>query len=147
MRIRNEDDVLYAKGIITTGAGTDKPRWLTREEAVVWLMAWKDQYVPKYNLDFGPGIKRRITSGLEHVYLTGLIDELIERVREGKEDPITEVAMYYYDMDEILATSDDDHYITHRFAGFMENAAHDVLGYLQKKEKEMWEHERKKLLR
>jgi len=63
---------------------------------------------------------------------------LIRRIENGKEDPITEVAMYYYDMDEILATSDDDHYITHRFAGYMEEAAHAVLNYLQKKDIERY---------
>ena len=124
----------------------DEPRYMTKEEAVVWLMAWADDYIPKYNLDFGPSMKHRITSGLEHVWLHGLVDELIDRVRNGNEDPTTEVAMYYYEMDEILALSDDSHLITHRFAGFMEEWAHCILSYLKKKEKEMWEYERKKLL-
>ena len=144
--IRETDDILYRRGITTHPEAKEEPPWLTRDEAVCWLMAWRDHYIPQYNLDFGPRMKRTITSGLENVYLNGLIDELIERVRNGTEDPITEVAMYYYEMDEVLALSDDDHLITHRFASYMENAAHAVLSYLQKKEREMW-NERKKLLR
>lgn len=144
--VRDADTVLYRRGVTTTPP-KEEERWLTREEAVVWLLAWRDEFVPKYNLDFSPRMNRAITSGLEAVYMNGLIDELIERVRNGTEDPITEVAMYYYEMDEILATSDDDHYITHRFASFMEDKAHSVLTYLQKKEREMWENEHERLLR
>lgn len=110
---------------------------MTKEEGVACLRAWKNHYVPKFNLDFGPGIKRRITSGLENVYLTALIEDLIERIRNSEFDPITEVAMYYYEMDEILALSDDDHFVTHRFAGFMEESAHDILNFLQKIEAEL----------
>ena len=121
--------------------------YMTKQEAVVWLMAWADDYIPEYNLDFGPAMKHRITSGMTNVWLHGLINELIHRILAGMEDPITEVAMYYYEMDEILALSDDDHLITHRFAGFMEEWAHCVLSYLKKKEKEMYDHERQKLLR
>lgn len=144
---QNADEVLYEKGITCFPARKNKPRWLTREEAVCLLFAWKDQNIPKYNLDFGPRMKMVITSGLENVYLTGLIDELIERIRNGYMDPISEVAEYWYEMDEILATSDDDHFITHRFAGFMANSAYEVLNYLKKKEKELIDYERQRILR
>lgn len=120
---------------------------MTREQAVVWLMAWREQYIPKYNLDFSDNIKRYVTTGVASVWMNALVDDLIDRVQNGTEDPITEVAMYYYDMDEVLALSDDSHLVTHRFAGFMEEWAHTILSYLQKKEREMWEYERKKLHR
>ena len=110
---------------------------MTKEEAVVCLLAWKDRYVPKHNLDFGPEMKRGITSGLENVYLNGLIEDLIERIRNSEFDPITEVAMHYYELDELLATSDDDHFITHRFVGYMEDSTHAILSYLQKIEREI----------
>lgn len=125
----------------------DEPRYMTREEAVVWLMAWAEHYIPKYNLDFSPAMKQRITSGVSYVWLHGLINELIDRVRNGTEDPITEVAMFYYEMDEVLALSDDNHLVTHRFAGFMEEWAHCILSYMKKKEKEMWDYERQRILR
>lgn len=141
--IRSEEALLYRNGIST--ASVDLRQWLTREEAVVWLTAWLDMTAPKYNLDFSFAIKRRITSGLENVYLTGMVDELIERIRNSNDDPITVVANFYYEMDDILAMSDDDHFITHRFASFMENAAHDALFFLQKKEKEMYENERRRM--
>ena len=140
--MRNVDDVLLRRGVITRPVGFDyrnmkEEKWMTRDEAVTWLTVWREQNVPKHNLYFPITIKRSITSGVENVYLNGMIDELIERVRESNEDPITAVAEYYYEMDEILATSDDDHYITHRFAGYMERASYDVLIFLKEKEKEM----------
>ena len=134
--IRNVDDILRERGIITTPKEDDYV-WMTREEAIAYMRAWKDFFIPKYNLDFSYRIKTRLTSGSEYVYATGMINDLIERVRESNYDPITTVAMYYYEMEEVLATSDDSHFITHRIAGYLENASYSVLSYLQKKEKEM----------
>ena len=126
---RSIDAVLWKRGIVTTGISSKfkNEKWMTREEAVVWLRVWKDQNVPKHNLYFSVMNPKRITSGTENVYLTGMINELIELVRESNDDPITTVANYYYEMDEVLAMSDDDHFITHRVAGFLERASYDVL--------------------
>ena len=135
----SEKRLEYRKG------GPYPNRLMTPQEAVVWLMAWRKENVPLYHLDFSDNMKRCITSGLEFVYLNYLVDTLIKRIRESYTDPITEVANYYYEMDDVLAMSDDGHYITHRYASYMENAAHDILSYLSKKEKEMNRYEHQNL--
>ena len=113
-------------------------RWMTKDEAIVWLNVWRETSIPKYNLVFSTSFRSfYISSGVKNVYLNGLIDELISRVRESDHDPITTVAEYNYEMDNILAMSDIGHTITHRFAGFMERASYDVLLFLKEKEKEM----------
>jgi len=136
---RSIDSLLWKRGITTMGIPEKvrNERWLTRDEAIVLLKVWRDQNVPKHNLYFPAIVKKIIASGTENVYLTGMINELIERIRESNDDPITTVADYYYEMDEVLATSDEDHFITHRFAGYMERASYDVLLFLKEKEKEM----------
>ena len=136
---RSIDSLLWKRGVVTTSVPEKvrNERWLTRDEAIAWLRVWEDQNVPKHSLYFPVIAKRIITSGVENVYLTGMIKELTERIRESNDDPITAVANYYYEMDEVLATSDDDHFITHRFAGYMERASYDVLLFLKEKEKEM----------
>ena len=101
-------------------------RLLTVREAVLLLNEWRRLNIPRYNLDFSIGFSRAITSGRH-------------------DDPITEVANYYYELDEVLAMSDDDHYVTHRFASYMENATHDIMNYLHKKEKELNEHEHERM--
>lgn len=121
---------------------------MTQKEGVAWLEAWREIHIPiamqKYSLlepkmngelDFSPKCLQKITSGVEYVWLNGLVDDLIKRVRDGEWDPVTEVAMYYEEMDAVLATSPDNHFITHRFAGFMAENAHDILWFLMKKEK------------
>lgn len=123
----------------------DEDRFLTKKEAVALLFAWREANSPKYNLDYRFGYSRYITSGVEHSFIEELLSTLIERIRNSNQDPITEVASYYYEMDEVLATSDDDHFITHNFASFMENKAHDIMNYLRKCEKEINEYERKRM--
>ena len=121
-------------------------RVLNKDEAVTWLMTWRKENIPLYHLDFSEKMKYCITSGLEFIYLNQLVDILIDRIRQSPFDPITEVANYYYEMDDVLAMSDDGHYITHRYASYMENAAHDILNYLTRKEKEMNEYERERMV-
>lgn len=120
-------------------------RLLTVREAVLLLNEWRRLNIPRYNLDFSIGFSRALTSGHEYVFLNYLVDYLIKRIEKGHDDPITEVANYYYELDEVLAMSDDDHYITHRFASYMENATHDIMNYLHKKEKELNEHEHERM--
>lgn len=136
---RSIDSLLWKRGISTMNVPEKirNERWMTREEAIAWLKVWREQNIPKHNLYFPILIKQKISSGVDNVYLTGMIEELIERIRESDDDPVTTVANYYYEMDEVLATSADDHFITHRFAGYMERASYDVLLFLKDKEKEM----------
>ena len=103
----------------------------------MYINVWREMNVPKHNLRFPTMTKWSITSGVEYVYLNFMVDELIDRVRKSQYDPITAVAEYYYEMDEILSMSDNDHHITHYFAGYMERESYDVLNYLREKEKEM----------
>lgn len=140
--MRKIDDVLLRRGVITRSPfhdwnGTKEERWMTPTEAVCWLFVWRAQNVPKFGLYFPVLAKRFITSGVEAVYQNGMINQLIYLIQHSDEDPITVVARYHAEMDEILSTCDDDHFITHRFAGYMERASFEVLQYLKSKEKEM----------
>jgi len=119
-------------------SGITRFGYLTKERATALLMAWLDFYAPKYNLDYSLRCTKCITSGLERVYLEGLIRTLIDRVNAGSEDPVTEIAMYYYEMGEAIDRSSSDALVLHRFAGYMEQAAHSVLSYMQKMEKELY---------
>ena len=134
--VRDINEAMYRYGITTTPPRIDK--WLTREEAVAWVKVWGEQNIPKHNLRFPNSfLDHTITSAIENVYLTGLVNELIERIRTGNDDPVTEVAKYYYEMDEILINSDDSQFTVHFFASYMESAAYDVLIFLKDKEKEL----------
>lgn len=143
--VRSIEQLLRKQGITTSHLSPDKfrkptvkeERWLTRDEAVTCLKIWASQNIPRHNLYYSLMSKTEITSGVENAYLTGMIGQLIELIRESDEDPVSVVAGYYSDMDEILSTSDDNHFITHRVAGYLENAAHDVLLFLKEIEKEM----------
>ena len=136
--MRDIDAILYRNGVaVMTDKKNEPEKWLTKEQAIAWLAVWRDCRVPKYNLDFSIRTKRGISSGTESAYISHLLNTLIERIRESNDDPLTVVGRFWYAMDEILATSDDDHYITHQFAGFMENETHRILNFLQRKEKEM----------
>ena len=112
---------------------------MTKEEALAWLSVWRSENIPKYNLYFPPVayMKRGICSGMKNIYLNGLVDELAERIRMGRYDPVTTVADYNYEMDNLLAMSDNNHHVTHRFVGFMERASYEILLFLKEKEKEM----------
>lgn len=138
---RDIDDILWKRGI-SSCPPVKEERWLTREEAVALINEWKKENIPKYNLHFSTMNKSRITSGVENVYLTVMTNELIERIRNSDDDPITTVAEYTHFMDNILAVSDIDHTITHQFTSYMGSASYDVLLYLKETEKEMnalWE--------
>ena len=118
--------------------------WLTRNEGLMWIRAWREIYIPKRirdwapwkgkKLDFGPKSRKTVTSGVAWVWMNGLADELEERIAKGADDPVSEVAAYLDEMDEVLALSDESHYVTHRYAAFMWDAAHDALWYLMRKE-------------
>ena len=143
------DDLLRKRGI-TTPPDVEwfklkgPKRWITKEEAIVALNVWRETCVPKYNLYYPPAFNHHytISSGVKNVYLNGLIDDLIERIEISFHDPITVVAEYNYEMDNILTMSDNSHHVTHQFAGFMERASYEILLYLKEKEKELNENER-----
>ena len=122
-------------------------RWLSKDEANALLQVWRDENIPVTNLDFSLKCTHKITTGVENVILNLMCDKLYNRINTSAYDPITEVAGYYYEMEEILATSDDDHIITHRYASYLENAAHDLLGFFIKKEKEIIDNECKRMAR
>lgn len=140
------DETLQERGISTSryGLPTEKLKlpehWLTKEEAVLLLNIWKEEYIQKHNLYYMPISRIRdygYSSGFKYAYLCEMIDMLVVRICHSKHDPITTVAEFNYEMDDVLAVSDDDHRITHRFAGFMERSSYEVLLYLKEKEKEL----------
>jgi len=143
--VRSIEQLLRKRGIVTNHIPSAQFRppsvtdgkWLSREDAVRCLKIWAEHNIPRHNLYYSVMSKTEITSGVEHAYLTGMIEQLIELVRESDEDPVSVVYGYYQEMDDLLSTSDDDHFITHRVAGYLENAAHDVLLFLKEIEKEM----------
>lgn len=117
----------------------DNERWLTKDEAIELINIWRNEAIPSKNLYY-PRIKCSLihfSSGVQNIYLNAMLDYLIEQIRESSHDPITVVATYNYDMDDILAMSDASHRVTHRFAGFMERSSYDLLLYLKDKEKEL----------
>lgn len=135
------DQILYERGI-TCGhfwpiSGKVIPRELTKEEGLMYLKVWGELNIPKYNLHYPMMAKLSITSGVENVYLTGMIRELYKRIVKSDEDPVTVVAEYNHEMDEVLALSDNDHIITHHFAGYLERSSYDLLQYLKDKEREV----------
>ena len=139
------DKVLRERGITTRPVNypwklmDDAEKWMTRGEAIAWLNEWRKECIPRFNLTFVPVSKlsRGYSSGWKNVYLNGLIDQLIERIRKSHHDPVTVVAEYNWEMDGILTMSDLSHKVTHQFAGFMERASYEVLLFLKEKEKEM----------
>ena len=140
------DEALQKKGIST--AAYNKPwkelngpeRWLTKDEAIDLLNIWRRDYILHHNLYYVAVSKIRnygYSSGFMHAYKECMIDILIDRIRKSDHDPITTVAEFNYEMDDVLAVSDNDHRLTHRFAGFMERSSYEVLLYLKDKEKEL----------
>ena len=140
------DEILQKRGISTSAY--DRPwkelkspeHWLTKDEAIMLLKIWKQEYILNHNLYYIAVSKIRnygYSSGFKHSYLNTLIDILIDRIQNSDHDPITTVAEFNYMMDDVLAMSDNDHRLTHRFAGFMERASYEVLLYLKEKEKEL----------
>lgn len=117
----------------------DNERWLTKDEAIRLINEWREEAIPTKNLYYAR-IKCSLvqfSSGVRNAYLNTMLDYLIERIKKSDHDPITVVATYNYEMDDVLAMSDADHRVTHRFAGFMERSSYDLLLYLKDKEKEL----------
>lgn len=139
------DRYLRQQGITTRPADfpwqkmDDAERWLTKDEAIELINIWRHEAIPTKNLYYATiqCSKIHLSSGVRNAYLNVMLDLLIERIRKSDHDPITVVATYNYDMDNILAMSDMEHQITHRFAGFMERSSYDLLLYLKDKEKEL----------
>lgn len=68
-------------------------------------------------------------------YRRYLVSELIQRINDSDDDPIRTVEDVIAELDFVLGESDDDHFVTHRFAAAMEYEAHYILRYLRAKEK------------
>lgn len=139
------DDILRQQGITTRPSNfpwnkMDGPvHWLTKDEAIMFINEWRKEAVPQNNLYFSRILpnKFHLSSGFKNVYANAMLDLLIERIKKSDHDPITVVAQYNYEMDDILAVSDMDHHVTHYFASFMERESYDLLLYLKDKEKEL----------
>ena len=135
------DQILHERGIMTRryafNGGKVIPRELTKTEALTYLKVWSEMNIPKYNLHYPMKTKWSITSGVENVYLTEMIHELSILILKSNEDPVSVVAEYQHEMDEVLALSDNRHTITHYFAGYLERASYDLLLYLKDKEREV----------
>ena len=72
---------------------------LNRTETILLIRAWQRESKRRGELDYSANMKFRLTSGTEQVYLDGMVEELIHRIRECSEwDPITEIMMYHYEM-------------------------------------------------
>lgn len=75
------------------------------------------------------------------VYGRFLIDEIIKKLMYTDRDPIRVISDIYSWLDEILGDSDDDRFITHKFAAIVEYETGNILRYLRQKEKEKNEDE------
>ena len=102
---------------------------MTREETISLLRRYRrDVYA------YSP--KRVILPGQNawfHICVYGkvLVNELIQRIRASQDDPIQMIERFYSDMDFILGESDDDHFVTHRFAAIAEAECGNILRYLK----------------
>ena len=70
---------------------------------------------------------------LASVYADILAEELIEEIRIAPQSkPVSHILAECHDFyDRILSESDDDHFITHRFAGLMEMLTMELYGLAQ----------------
>ena len=141
---KDVDQTLKENGIIIRGISPfpsskqKKPqRWMTKEEALFYLRVWEETNVPKHNLNYPTMTRFAVTSGVENSYLTTMIRDLARLVIKSDLDPITVVAQYNQDMEEVIAMSDNNHFITHYVAGFLDRWSYEVLLYLKEKEKEL----------
>lgn len=69
-------------------------------------------------------------------YRRYLISVLIQRIKDSDYDPIYTVQHTVWELDNILGESDEDHFITHKFAAVMESEACFILRYLKAMEGE-----------
>ena len=70
------------------------------------------------------------------VYRNFAVRELIRRIRQGDRSPLETVYALYSELDDVLAESDEDAFLTHQFAAEMENEVGDILRYLKRKDEE-----------
>lgn len=107
---------------------------MTCDEAVSLLRRYRrDAYT--YNSSFLT-MKDRDTLFVYGVYGRFLVEELIRRIKAGRESPVDVVHDFYTMMDDMLCETDDDHFETLRFARRMEHETGNILRYLREKEKE-----------
>lgn len=109
---------------------------MTKEEAIYWLRRYRrtQTYTPDRKLYGWNGTYDFTRAGYERF----LIENLIYWIRDSKLPPIEVVRKVYWDLDNILVTSENSK--TWAFASTMENCASDILRYLKAKEKVYEEH-------
>lgn len=107
---------------------------MTQEEAISTLRRYR-RSVFRYDEKIVPFPKKNALFK-ECVYGKILVDEIIRRIREFDDDPISIVSRLYSKLDFILGDSDDDHFETHTFASLMEYLTGDILRCLKRIEKE-----------
>lgn len=107
---------------------------MTNEEAISLLRRYKRdvyRYNPKYIL-----YAKQNSYFQKCVYGRFLIDQVIEKLQHTEKSVIYVVNRIYSQLDEVLGDSDDDRFITHRFAAVVEYEAGNLLRYLNTIEKE-----------
>lgn len=109
---------------------------MTKTEAVQWLCEYRDENT-LLNVKPNPYGRPGVPNDFEcNVYLDGLVNILIHDIYTLNVDPVTIVADMYYRFDDVLAESEEDHFVTHNFCAYMEYLTHDMYNYLCKKEKQ-----------
>lgn len=105
---------------------------MTREEAIDWLRRYR-RGIPRFN--YGFGVLRKNPDFLRQAFEQHVVSELIGRIQKQPDrDPIQVVYGLYSMLDDVLSSSNDDHFITHQYASMMENISRDILRYLREKE-------------
>lgn len=108
---------------------------MERIEAILWLREYLEDNILMNVKPRMPLFDSATTPFMENIFLEGLVNEIIKQIDETPSvDPLTIVGNLHYMFDEVLAESDDDHFLTHRFAAYNERAANDIYWYLKKKE-------------
>ena len=107
---------------------------MDKEEAIATLKSWEEDYLDEHPINPASITKSGIRKCFERWWTSSLVEELCRRIEVSICDPVQEIANYYYWIDNILADSDEDHDVTHRFAGFMSMQSHSILTFFRELE-------------
>ena len=111
---------------------------LNRTETILLIRAWQRESKRRGELDYSANMKFRLTSGTEQVYLDGMVEEVIHRIRECSEwDPITEIMMYHYEMQARHDAAAPNRRLVMRYAGFMADMSASLIRYLKDSEEDL----------
>lgn len=111
---------------------------LNQTETILLIRAWQRESKRRGELDYSANMKFRLTSGTEQVYMDGMVEELIHRIRECSEwDPITEIMMYHYEMQARHDAAVPNRRLVMRYAGFMADMSASLIRYLKDSEEDL----------